>query len=167
MRVRLHNDDWGYESNCFVCEVRNAGGLRIPFFHDTEADQVVAEFSLDHTYSGAPTLLHGGVQLALLDEAMAWATIAIAHQWALTSTSSSEFIAPVMVDAPHEVWAQVDAVDGDRIEASGRIIDVAGRECTRARATFQAIGEAVAVRALGAAMREEHRGYLAGEGPDG
>ena len=44
MRVRLHNDDWGYESNCFVCEARNEGGLRIPFFHDQDTDTVVAEF---------------------------------------------------------------------------------------------------------------------------
>ena len=49
MRVRLHNDDWGYESNCFVCEVRNDGGLRIPFFHDQDAETVVAEFELPDT----------------------------------------------------------------------------------------------------------------------
>jgi len=33
--VRLHNDDWGFESNCFACEQRNERGLRIQFFHDT------------------------------------------------------------------------------------------------------------------------------------
>ena len=40
---RLHNDDWGYESNCFVCERRNERGLRVPFFHDTERDAVTAD----------------------------------------------------------------------------------------------------------------------------
>ena len=90
MRRRLHNDDWGYETNCFVCEQRNEGGLRVPFFHDTERNVVEADLRLSDTYSGAPTLLHGGVLLAVLDEAMAWATIAIAGQWALTSASSAK-----------------------------------------------------------------------------
>ena len=42
-RIRLHNDDLGYESNCFVCEASNEAGLRIPFFHDTEREMVVAQ----------------------------------------------------------------------------------------------------------------------------
>lgn len=37
---RLHNEDWGFDSNCFVCEPRNDGGLQIPFHHDTVLPQV-------------------------------------------------------------------------------------------------------------------------------
>ena len=54
--VRLHNETWGFDSNCFVCEPKNQLGLRIPFHHDEERDIVVAEFTLDNTFSGAPTL---------------------------------------------------------------------------------------------------------------
>ena len=160
MRRRLHNDDWGYESNCYVCEARNEGGLRIPFFHEPERDVVEAEFSLDGTYSGAPTMVHGGVQLAVLDEAMAWATIAIAGQWALTSKSSAEFLAPVMVDVEHQVEARIEAVDGTRITATARISNGDGVVCTTAAAVFVAVGEAVASTALGTEVRDEHRGFL-------
>jgi len=45
---------------------------------------VFAEFELDADYSGAPTLVHGGVTLALLDEAMSWATIALGGKFAYT-----------------------------------------------------------------------------------
>ena len=38
----LENARWGFESNCFVCEPRNAAGLRIPFEHDDEAGVVLA-----------------------------------------------------------------------------------------------------------------------------
>lgn len=161
--VRLHNDDWGYETNCFVCEQRNEQGLRIPFFHDDDADLVVAELELGDAFSGAPTLLHGGVVLAVLDEAMAWATIAIAHRWALTVETSCRFLVPVAVDVAHRVEAEVVSVDGDRLECAARVLDRAGEVCAEATATFAAIGEATATRLTGGGIAEEHRGYLDGE----
>ena len=160
MRRRLHNDDWGYETNCFVCEQRNEGGLRVPFFHETERNVVEADLRLSDTYSGAPTLLHGGVLLAVLDEAMAWATIAIAGQWALTSASSAKFLQPVQVDQPYVVRARVVGTEGDRIATAADILDATGAVCTSAEATFLAIGEAVAVRLVGEEIRDEHRGFL-------
>ncbi len=78
MPTPLENARWGFESNCFVCEPRNDAGLRIPFFHDEASATVTATFTLDDRFSGAPSYLHGGVLLAVLDEAMAWATIALA-----------------------------------------------------------------------------------------
>ena len=158
--VRLHNDDWGYESNCFVCEQRNEQGLRIPFFHDPDADLVVADLELGDAFSGAPTLLHGGVVLAVLDEAMAWATIAIAHRWALTVETTCRFLAPVAVDVAHRVEAEVASVDGDRMTCLARVLDPAGQRCAEATATFTAIGEATATQMVGGEVAEEHRGYL-------
>ena len=49
---RLHNDDWGVETNCFVCEPTNDRGLRIPFWHDDERDVVTAEFELADHFGG-------------------------------------------------------------------------------------------------------------------
>src|SRR3954465_12503647 len=83
---KLHNADWGFDSLCFVCEPKNAHGLRIPFTYDDEADVVTAEFNLSETFSGAPSYVHGGVTLAILDEAMSWATIASAKAFAVTQT---------------------------------------------------------------------------------
>lgn len=61
--VRLHDEDWGFETNCFVCEPQNQHSLRIPFVHDTERSLVVAEFELGDVFSGAPTLVPGGVSV--------------------------------------------------------------------------------------------------------
>ena len=105
--IPLHNDDLGYETNCFVCEQSNADGLRIPFFHDTERNLVSAEFSLSNTFSGAPTVVHGGVSLAVLDEAMAWACIAIGRQWAVTTETSARFHRVVRVGSRYRVEAEV------------------------------------------------------------
>src|SRR4051795_9413637 len=110
---KLDNADWGFESNCFVCEPKNAHGLRIPFAYDDEADVVTAEFNLEDTFSGAPSYVHGGVTLAILDEAMSWATIASANAFAVTQTTTTNFVRPVKLGRNYRVEAKVDGRDGD------------------------------------------------------
>lgn len=147
--LALHNDDFGYETNCFVCEQRNEQGLRIPFFHDTERNLVTADFSLSNTFSGAPTLVHGGVSLALLDEGMAWACIAIGRQWAVTSETATRFDRAVYVDKPHRIEAEIVEQTDIEIVATGRIVDLKGRVRAESRATFTVLGEAQLRRAAG------------------
>ncbi len=103
--VRLLNENWGFDSNCFVCETKNPTGLRIPFHHDTDTDQVVADFNLGNEFSGAPSYVHGGVSLSILDEAQAWATIAVGGKFAVTSTTSTTFDLPVLVGRDYRVSA--------------------------------------------------------------
>ena len=55
MATPLTNDRWGYESNCFVCEARNASGLQIPF-HLEDADDVVFA-AVSYTHLTLPTIL--------------------------------------------------------------------------------------------------------------
>jgi acyl-coenzyme A thioesterase PaaI-like protein len=149
-KIRLHNDDLGYETNCFVCEQSNEVGLRIPFFHDPDRDLVTAEFTLPDAFSGAPTMLHGGVTLAVLDEAMAWACIAIGRQWAVTSETSTKFHRAIYVDKPHLVEAEVVEQTDSEIITAGRIINLKGVVRAEATATFTALGEAELKRAVGA-----------------
>ncbi len=134
----LENARWGFESNCFVCEPRNDAGLRIPFEHDDEAGVVRATFTLDDRFSGAPTYVHGGVVLSVLDEAMSWATIAIGGVFAVTSETSTRFLRPVRVGRDHAV---------------------------EARATFVPLGPAQAVDAIGVALERDDARYVRGADP--
>lgn len=152
--VRLHNDDFGYESNCFVCEQRNERGLRISFFHDTERNLVSAEFSLSGEFSGAPTMVHGGVALAVLDEAMAWACIAVGRRWAVTSETSTRFERAIHVDRTHRVEAEIVGRTDSEIRTVGRISDLKGRVRAASTATFTILGEAQLKRAAGVAADE-------------
>ena len=157
---RLHNEDWGFESNCFVCEPRNERGLAIPSHHDEEAGTVVAEYELDGAFSGAPSYVHGGVTLAILDEAMAWATIALAGAFALTRTTTTRFLRPVRVGRPHRVEAHVTAQADDAIEAEATVIDSQGRPCARAEASFVPMSAAMARSAMGTEVAGDDAGYL-------
>jgi acyl-coenzyme A thioesterase PaaI-like protein len=156
--IAIHNEDWGFDSNCFVCEPKNAHGLRIPFFHDTGADLVFADFALDRDFSGAPSLVHGGLLLAILDEAMAWACIAVGRRWAVTVETSAKFHGAVYLDKPHLVEARIGTITEDRMEATARIIDRKERVRVDAAATFATLGEAQATRVIG-----DNLGTAAGE----
>ena len=158
--IAIHNEDWGFETNCFVCEPNNAQGLRIPFFHDTEAATVFAEIELPNDFSGTPSFVHGGVILALLDEAMAWACIAVAHRWAVTVETSTRFNGPVYVGKPHRVEARIVEVTADLITAVGTVVDRKGRMRAEAKASFAVLGEAQAVRAIGVEVSDSLSGYM-------
>lgn len=159
MPTPLTNDRWGYESNCFVCEATNTSGLRIPFHLDDEAACVFAEFRLGPEHSGAPTLVHGGLSLAVLDEAQAWACIAIAGHWGMTRHTQASFDGPVHVDRVHRVEATVEGVADDRITTSARILDGDGTVLVRSGAEFASFGLVdVAHDRLG--LRDEHRHLL-------
>ena len=160
----LENARWGFESNCFVCEPHNAAGLRIPFEHDDEARVVQAAFTLDDRFSGAPTYVHGGVVLAVLDEAMSWATIAIGGVFAVTSETSTRFLRPVRVGRDHTVEARVDEAAEDRLETSASVLDGKGRLCAEARATFVPLGPAQAVDAIGVEVTGDDARYVRGAG---
>lgn len=159
-RRRLTNDDWGLDSNCFVCEARNAGGLQLELWADDDAGQVDTRFQLSDVFSGAPTLVHGGLSLAILDEVQAWAVIALDKTWAVTVETASTFEQPVWVDRPFRAVAEIVDRDGDRISTRGWIEDEDGNPCVRSTATFQTFGEATARSLIGDDVPHQHRSYL-------
>ncbi len=155
----LTNDGWGFDSSCFVCEPRNAAGLQIPFHHDVAAQRVVAEFSLDERFSGAPQYVHGGVSLAILDEVMAWAAIAIAGRFAVTTETTSRFERPVKIDRDHTVRAWIDDVDGRLIRTCAEIVDARDRRCVTSAAVFTSLDVEQAGDAAGVAITGDAAAY--------
>lgn len=141
MATPLTNDRWGYDSNCFVCEAGNAGGMRLPFQLDDDGCTVSCSFQLDSTYSGAPALVHGGVTLAILDEAQAWACIAVAGKWGLTASTSAEFTAPVFIDQLHLAEAEVTEVGDGLVRTVGRVADAAGAVLVSSSSVFHVVGD--------------------------
>jgi len=145
----LDNATWGFETTCYVCERSNPHGLRIPFFHDDEAGVVTAEFRLGAEMSGAPHYVHGGVLLAILDEAMAWAAIALAGRFAVIQSTATTFDRPVRVDEPHRVEARIHDHTDTSVTARAFIADAADRRCAEGRARLVVMSTAAAGSAIG------------------
>ncbi len=146
---RLDNAAWGFDSRCFVCEPSNPRGLGLAYYHDVEADLVRAEVSLGPECSGAPRYVHGGLVYTVLDEAMAWAAIALARRFALVGRSTVRFEAGVRVGELHRVTAGLG--EGSRRLLSGwaEIADGDGRRCARAEAKMVVLSAATATAAIG------------------
>jgi uncharacterized protein (TIGR00369 family) len=158
-RRRLHNSTWGFETNCFVCEPSNEHGMQVPFFHDDTDDVVVGEFQLSQAFSGAPNFVHGGLTMALADEAMAWAAIAIGGKFAVTTEHTTRFLRPVKVGEPYRVVARLTSQTDDRLTASAQVLDAAGKVRAEAESSFMVLSAAQAVDAIGDVSAEETR-YL-------
>jgi acyl-coenzyme A thioesterase PaaI-like protein len=161
----LDNATWGFATKCFVCDPHNPGGLRIPFYHDTEAAKVVAELCLSDTFSGAPQLVHGGIVLAVLDEAMAWAAIAIGGRFALTKEWASTFHRPVKVNHRHRVEAELTARADDLMRARAVVLDAQARPCTTASASLVPFGATQARSVIGEVRGDHDTAYLREDEP--
>lgn len=159
---KLDNSTWGFASNCFVCEPKNEQGLRIPFTFDDDAGIVEAEFTLDSAFSGAPTYAHGGVTLAIMDEAMAWATIAALKTFAVTETTTTKFIRPVKIGRTYRVRAQIENPAEDGIDVIAVVINEHDKPCAEGRARFVPLSADQATSALGAAPTGDDAGYVKG-----
>ena len=160
-RTLLDNEQWEFGTNCFVCEPKNEKGIGIPFYLDAEAACVVTDFTPAVHHSGAPALAHGGLSMALLDEGMAWAVIAIAHRFGLSRKTAVEFTRPVKVGRAHSLVCRVESrVERDLI-ATGEILDDRGRVCVSARGSFSVMTKEEAAAALGA-QSEQAASYTEG-----
>jgi len=157
---RLENSRWGFGSKCFVCEPANPRGLQVPFSHDTDRGVVFADFTLGPEFSGAPTYVHGGATLALMDEGMSWATIALSKKFAFTKETSATFEWPVRVDRPYRLEVRVVDEDERRILTEAVVLDAKQRPCVTARAKMAVLSEAQAVDALGVQPGEDEQQYL-------
>jgi len=155
----LDNASWGFDSNCFVCEPTNPRGLGIRYSHDEEGGIVVSEFTLGQEFSGVPRYVHGGVVLAILDDAMAWAAIAVAGRWAVIQHTATTFERPVRVDVAHRVEAAVADGDDASVTTRATVADERGRVCARAHARLSVMSASRARAAVGT-LGDEHARYL-------
>ncbi len=162
---RLDASRFGFDSRCFVCDASNPRGLQVPFFQDTDAEIVFADFELPTEFSGAPTLVHGGVTLALIDEAMAWATIALAGVFAYTGETTARFAWPVRLGRPYRVEARVVEETGRRVSTEAAVLDAKRRSCVTATAAMVVLDLDQGAEAIGTEVTGEDAAYLRERGP--
>jgi uncharacterized protein (TIGR00369 family) len=156
---RLEASRFGFDSRCFVCEPTNPRGLQVPFFHDAEAGVVFATFELPPEFSGAPTLVHGGVTLALIDEAMSWATIALGGKFAYTGELSARFQWPVRLGRPYRIEAKLVDRAERRMTTEAAVLDAKDRPCVTATATMLVLDVDQAADAIGTTVAGDDATY--------
>ena len=116
------------DGNCFACGPANPIGMHLQFDRSTEGEGVVARATLASQYQGWRGIAHGGIVMALLDEAMAHAAGFAGHR-GVTATVSVRFRKPVPLERPilvrgHVTWQRrnVLGVEGNIFDDDGTLL---------------------------------------------
>jgi acyl-coenzyme A thioesterase PaaI-like protein len=105
------------EGFCYGCGKNNPIGMKLNFIKDGNA--IHAEFTPDKMHQGWPGLLHGGIVMTLLDEAMS--NIAYTTGQTLTARMEVTWRQPVKVAEPLVVTAWITRHRKKIIETAGRV----------------------------------------------
>ena len=141
-------DERLYQQYCFACGRENPFGLHMRFRRDGAAG-VVCEYTPRREDQGFPGMVHGGVIVALLDEAMAWAMFASDRALGVTAKMEIRYRRPASPGAPLTVRATVGRNRGRRIEAESSVDDLEGNRLVEASALFLRVPQDDESRLLG------------------
>jgi len=129
------------EDTCFGCGHRNPRGLKLVFTR-TGPRTVEARYRAEAYLCGAPGVVHGGVQAALLDEVLGTAghcgfddepdDVNIA-----TVDFELHYRRPCPSDETLVIHGELQRVEGRDVFVEGRIQDAAGEVVTTARARWR------------------------------
>lgn len=130
-----------------------AGGgsaLAPPLRIEADGSQVVGTCSLSLAYEGPPTYAHGGISAMLLDQLLGYAASAAGHP-GMTVKLDLRYRAPVPLQAPLRLTAEVAEVNGRRVTARGTIATAAepGTVLVQATGVFIGIRAEQAARLFG------------------
>ena len=85
---------------------------------------------------GWKTFVHGGVIMALLDEAMAWAAMVAARRPCVTAEMTARLRRPAAVGMRLRVEGEVSELGARILATTGRVLDAEGCELAAATARF-------------------------------
>jgi acyl-coenzyme A thioesterase PaaI-like protein len=133
----------GPEATCFGCGHANERGLRLVFTRTGERT-VESPFEAAGHWCGAPDVVHGGVQAALLDEVMGAAGhLAFDDEPEVdlvTAEMSLRYRRPCPAGAPLRLRGEWVRSEGRDVFVTGEILDVEGAVLTRAEARWRRLG---------------------------
>ncbi len=127
------------DGNCFACGPDNPIGMHVHFERDDESDGVIARFQLAAVYQGWRGIAHGGIVMALLDEAMAHAAGYAGHR-GVTANVAVRFRKPVPLERPIVARGRVAWQRRNVLGVEASIFDADGNVLARAEGKFVSRG---------------------------
>lgn len=127
------------DGNCFACGPDNPIGMHVHFERAEGAEGVVARVSLGPEYQGWRGIAHGGIVMALLDEAMAHAAGYAGHR-GVTANVSVRFRKPVPLERPIEVRGRVTWQRRNVLGVDASVLGGDGTVLAHAEGSFVSLG---------------------------
>ena len=123
-----------WSRSCFVCGEANPHGLRLR--SRLEGGQVVLEHTARDADRGWRHIVHGGISMTLLDEAMTWAAIVRVRAACVAAGMTTRFLRPVQVGERLRVEGEVTGGRSRLILTAGRILDARGQTLVSAEGKY-------------------------------
>ncbi|MFZ0032491.1 MAG: PaaI family thioesterase [Candidatus Cybelea sp.] len=127
------------DGNCFACGPDNPIGMHVHFDRAADTDGVLARLDLAPVYQGWRGIAHGGIVMALLDEAMAHAAGFAGHR-GVTGSVNVRFRKPVPLERPIEVRGRVAWQRRNVLGVEASILDADGNLLAHAEGHFVSRG---------------------------
>jgi uncharacterized protein (TIGR00369 family) len=113
------------DGNCFACGPENPIGMHVHFGRADDGKGVCADVTLASQFQGWRGIAHGGIVMALLDEAMAHAAGFAGHR-GVTASVDVRFRKPVPLEAPLAVRGRVAWQRRNVLGVEAKIFDANG-----------------------------------------
>ena len=126
------------DGNCFACGPENPIGLHL-HFDRADAEGVRSSALLASQFQGWRGIAHGGIVMALLDEAMAHAAGYAGHR-GVTASVSVRFRRPVPLERAIEIRGRVTWQRRNVLGVEGKIFDESGTLLAEAEGSFVSRG---------------------------
>lgn len=125
------------DNNCFFCGSENAEGLKLKFYWDKDRKEAYTEYLPAQHFVGQGNILHGAIQMGLLDEIMGWASYAFTQEMAVTSEINTKFFQPTYICGEKiNITCRVTSKDGPKVNMHTTLANSKGEICTMATGTF-------------------------------
>lgn len=126
------------DGNCFACGPANPIGMHL-HFDRAESEGVLCRAILASQFQGWRGIAHGGIVMALLDEAMAHAAGFAGHR-GVTASVDVRFRKPVPLERPIEIRGRVTWQRRNVLGVEAKIFDDAGALLAEAEGSFVSRG---------------------------
>jgi uncharacterized protein (TIGR00369 family) len=129
------------DDDCFFCGYKNPDGLKLKFYLDDDAEEVSTEYLPTSPFVGQGNILHGGIQIGLLDEIMGWTSYVSTREMAVTSDLQVKFLKPVYLGKKVRVTCRVTSREGPKVYMYARLVNLDGTVCSEATGTYQVLSK--------------------------
>ncbi|HEV2261191.1 MAG TPA: PaaI family thioesterase [Candidatus Rubrimentiphilum sp.] len=125
------------DGRCFACGAENEIGLHLKF--EPEEDGVRARTTIGEKFQGWRGITHGGIAVALLDEAMAYAAGYGGYR-GVTGSMNVRFRKPIPLAAPVEIHGRIKWMRRNVLEIEAWVADAGGNTLVEGEGRFVAQG---------------------------
>lgn len=125
------------DNNCFFCGSENTEGLQLKFYWDKERKETYTEYLPAQHFVGQGNILHGAIQMGLLDEIMGWTSYAFTQEMAVTSELNVKFLSPAYILGEKiNVTCRVMSKEGAKVNMQATLSSSEGIICTTATGAY-------------------------------